>query len=115
MRMDNRADSKSALGNGIVEIDKINEYLFLLSYLDRSDTGNILFAGRKGGTMTWIQEASKRLDACIKKQKERKFPYVRKAWYGYTPCGLISWYKANEHRLPLDFTEREVAWQNQKN
>ncbi len=109
MRMDNGANCVAVLGYGIIKADKINEYLFLLSHLDRSATGNILFVGRKGGTMTWIQEATKRLDACIKKQKARKFPYVGKAWYGYKPCGLLGWYKANEHKLPLDFTEKETS------
>ncbi len=52
--------------------------------------------------------ARKRLAECIKRQKVRKFPYTRKAWYGYKPRGLINWYKTNEHRLPLDFTEKEA-------
>ncbi len=33
---------------------------------------------------TWDMKAAReRLDACIKRQKARKFPYARKAWYGY--------------------------------
>ncbi len=60
----------------------------------------------------WWEEGKKRLAACIEKQKARKFPFARKAWYGYTPCGLISWYKSNEHKLPLDFTEKEDSCHN---